>query len=129
MDSTGGLLHITIGEAKLKREEDHSRFPCCMIEYCSRKYETSMCRKSSQNPIWNESFDINIGSMKDDEILLLLIEMKDMDMTGAMVVIGSNTINASSLCVIDGVKEWFSIRSGNETIGEVLLETKFTPKY
>ena len=125
MDSTGGLLHITIGEAKLTREEDHTRFPCCRIEYCSRKYETSMCRKSSQNPIWNESFDIYIGSMTDE----IMIEMKDMDMTGGMVVIGSNTINASSLCVIDGVKEWFSIRSGNETIGELLLETKFTPKY
>ena len=52
--------------------------------------------------------------------------MKDHDTIGA-TLIGSATIKASALCINNGVRDWFTFEYKNRSVGQILLETKFTP--
>lgn len=52
--------------------------------------------------------------------------VKDNDVVGAKLI-GSALIKASSFCINNGVREWFSINHEGEEVGQILIESKFTP--
>lgn len=53
--------------------------------------------------MWNHTFDIPIGALSDD----MQFYVKDNDVVGA-TEIGSAIIKASSLCINNGVRDWFT---------------------
>lgn len=53
--------------------------------------------------MWNQAFDIQIGSISDD----LHLEVKDDDVVGAKLI-GQATIKASSFCINGGVRDYFT---------------------
>ena len=126
MDQTGGLLHVTIIEARLSRDVElfGTQDPYCKIEYMGRKYETQVCLNGGKNPVWNNSFDFELQSVKDD----LEIQVKDKNLIGAEMI-GGGVMKASSLCINNGVRDWFPIEYDNDRVGDVLIETRFTPRY
>ena len=52
---------------------------------------------------------------------------KDNDVVGAKEI-GSAFIKASSFCINNGVRDWFSIQYQGQEVGQILMESKFTPK-
>ena len=74
--------------------------------------------------MWNEAFDISVGSTGDD----ILFEVKDKDVVGTKLI-GHSIIKASALSINNGVRDYFTIddKQGEPT-GSILLETRFTPK-
>ncbi len=53
--------------------------------------------------------------------------VKDNDVVGA-TEIGSAIIKASSFCINNGVRDWFTFNYQGEAIGQILMESKFTAK-
>lgn len=122
--STGGLLHINVVQGRLTRDVEAfgKQDPYVKITYLGTKYKTRVHESGGKTPVWNQAFDINIGSISDD----IHFEVKDNDTIGA-TVIGTATIKASSLCFNNGVRDWFTFEYKGRSIGQILLETKFTP--
>lgn len=73
--------------------------------------------------MWNHTFDIPIGSINDD----MQFHVKDDDVIGAKEI-GSAMIKASSFCINNGVREWFTFIHDGKEVGQILMESKFTPK-
>lgn len=92
------------------------------IVYQGTKYKTRVHENGGKTPVWNQAFDINIGSISDD----IHFEVKDNDTVGA-TIIGAATIKASALCYNNGVRDWFTIEYKGRSCGQILLETKLTP--
>jgi Ca2+-dependent lipid-binding protein len=80
--------------------------------YLGQKFKTVIHEDGGKNPVWNHTFEIEIGSIHDD----MQFYCKDNDLIGA-TEIGSAVIKASSLCINGGVREWFTFRYQNEDIG------------
>jgi Ca2+-dependent lipid-binding protein len=74
-------------------------------------------------PTWNNTFEIQIGSTSDE----IQFFLKDNDLIGA-TQIGSTILKASSLCINNGVKDWFSFTFEGKEAARVFLETSFKPK-
>lgn len=72
--------------------------------------------------MWNHTFDIKIGSVQDD----MQFHVKDNDVIGANEI-GSAIIKASSLCINGGVREWFTFQYEGKDIGQIMMESKYTP--
>ncbi len=53
--------------------------------------------------------------------------VKDNDVVGAKEI-GSTIIKASSLCINNGVRDWFTFFYEGKEVGQILMESKFTPK-
>ena len=90
--------------------------------YQGTKYKTRVHENGGKNPVWNQAFDLQIGSISDD----IAFEVKDNDTVGA-TLIGGATIKASALCYNNGVRDWFTVEFKGRSAGQILLETKFTP--
>jgi Ca2+-dependent lipid-binding protein len=66
-------------------------------------YKTRVHENGGKNPVWNQAFEIRIGSISDD----MLFEIKDDDVVGAKLI-GQSTIKASSMCINGGVRDYFT---------------------
>lgn len=77
---------------------------------------------AGKTPVWNHTFEIDIGSVHDD----MQFFCKDNDVVGAKEI-GSTIIKASSFCINNGVRDWFTITYQNQDAGQILIESKFTP--
>jgi len=84
--------------------------------------KTRVHENGGKLPIWNQAFDIKIGSTSDD----IQFECKDHDTIGA-TMIGQANIKASALCYNNGIRDWFTFEYLGKSVGQILLETKFTP--
>ena len=91
--------------AKLTRDvETFGRMdPYVTCEYLGQKYKTIIHEDGAKNPVWNHTFNIPIGSTSDD----MQFYVKDNDVVGA-TEIGSAIIKASSFCINNGVRDWFT---------------------
>lgn len=121
---SGGLLHINIVQGRLTRDVESfgKQDPYVKIVYQGIKYKTRVHENGGKQPVWHQAFDLQIGSTSDE----LSFEVKDNDTIGA-TLIGSATIKASSLCFNNGVRDWFTFDYKGRSVGQILLETKFTP--
>jgi hypothetical protein len=52
--------------------------------------------------------------------------VRDDDVMGSKPI-GSAIIKLSSFCIDFGVREWFSLHFEGEEVGQILIESKFTP--
>ena len=91
--------------------------------YMGTKYKTRIHENGGKNPVWNQTFVLQLGSTTDD----IKFEVKDNDAVGA-TIIGQATIKASSLCINGGVRDWFTVDFRGRSAGQILIESKFTPK-
>ena len=125
MNSSGGQLQLKIVSGKLTRDvETFGKMdPYVTCEYLGQKYKTIIHEDGGKNPVWNHTFDIPIGALSDD----MHFFVKDNDIVGA-TEIGSAIIKASSFCINNGVRDWFTFNYQGEAIGQVLMESKFTAK-
>lgn len=96
--------------------------PYVICLYLGQKFKTNIHDSGGKTPVWNHIFDIQIGSTSDD----MQFHVKDNDVVGAKLI-GSALIKASSFCINNGVREWFSINHEGEEVGQILIESKFTP--
>lgn len=116
---------MTIIEGKLTRDVEMfgKQDPYVKLEYLGIKYKTKVHESGGKTPAWNETFVIPLGSISDE----LHIECKDDDVVGAKMI-GSTNIKASALCFNNGVRDWFTFSYEGNSIGQILLSTKFVPK-
>lgn len=121
---TGGTLVLTIIQAQLTRDVETlgKQDPYIKLMYMGTRYKTKVHQNGGKTPVWNETFTLQLGSVSDE----LHFEVKDDDTIGA-TLIGQATIKASSLCINNGVRDWFTFEYKGRSVGRVLLETKFTP--
>lgn len=105
MNSSGGHLQLKIVSGKLTRDvETFGKMdPYVTCEYLGQKYKTIIHEDGGKTPVWNHTFDIPIGALSDD----MQFYVKDNDVVGA-TEIGSAIIKASSLCINNGVRDWFT---------------------
>ena len=54
------------------------------------------------------------------------IEVKDQDVLSSSLI-GMTKVKASSLCINNGVRDWFTVDYKGRSAGQVCLDTKFTP--
>ena len=75
------MLKITVVHAKLTKDVDAfgKQDPYCKITYMGTPFKTRVHENGGKNPVWNQTFEIRVGSISDD----LLIEVKDDDVVGA----------------------------------------------
>ena len=122
--SGGGVLRINVVHAKLEKDVEvfGKQDPYVKITYLGTPYKTKVHEGGGKHPVWNETFDISIGSTGDD----ILFEVKDKDVVGVKMI-GSTIIKTSSLCIHGGVRDYFSIHDKEgEPVGSILFEAKFT---
>ena len=116
----GGKLKINIVKGEMLRDVQTfgQMDPYVTIHYMGQKYKTKIMNSAGKNPVWNDSFDIEIGSMSDE----LQFFVKDNDMIGA-TEIGSTIMKASQLCINNGVRDWFTFTFSGEEAARVFIET------
>ena len=122
---SAGALSITLVQARLTRDVEvfGKQDPYVKMVYMGTKYKTRFHENAGKNPVWNQTFILQLGSTGDD----IKLEVKDHDTIGA-TIIGQATIKASSLCVNGGVRDWFTVDFRGRSAGQILIESKFTPK-
>jgi len=54
--------------------------------------------------VWNQEFDFQVGSLQDE----LRLKVMDEDV-GTDDVVGMANLKLSSLCINNGVREWFTL--------------------
>jgi Ca2+-dependent lipid-binding protein len=64
----GGKLKINIVKGEMLRDVQTfgQMDPYVTIHYMGQKYKTKIMNSAGKNPVWNDSFDIEIGSMSDE---------------------------------------------------------------
>jgi len=125
MQSQGGILRINVVHGKLTKDLETfgKQDPYVKITYMGTPYKTKVHQNGGKNPVWNQAFEIRIGSINDD----MLVEVKDDDVVGAKII-GKATIKASSMCINGGVRDYFTMTDlHGKSVGQIMLETKFTP--
>jgi Ca2+-dependent lipid-binding protein len=102
---SSGHLQLKIVSGKLIRDvETFGKMdPYVTCIYMGQKYKTIINEDGGKTPVWNHTFDIPIGSVQDD----LEFHLKDNNVIGAEEI-GSSILKASSLCINNGVREWFT---------------------
>ncbi|CDW71125.1 c2 domain containing protein [Stylonychia lemnae] len=143
--SGGGNLTIRIVEGKLYRDTEAfgKMDPFVQVEYNGNKYKTRVHQGGGKAPVWNhvgiidllilQEFQIHVGSLQDDLTLKVLDEdvTKDDFVNIAqqqdILQIGMSLIKMSSLCINNGVRDWFTINYKQKQAGQVLIETKYQP--
>jgi Ca2+-dependent lipid-binding protein len=105
MQSSGGVLRINVVHGKLTKDLESfgKQDPYVKITYMGTPYKTRVHENGGKNPVWNQAFDIRIGSIGDD----MQFEVKDEDVVGAKLI-GQATIKASSFCINGGVRDYFT---------------------
>lgn len=97
--------------------------PFVVITYLGRDYQTKVHESGGKTPIWNHSFDIQLGSINDD----IQMKVKDDDMIGSKMI-GEANLKASSLCINNGVRDWFKIYWEGKEVGLILLKSEYVPR-
>lgn len=83
---------------------------------------TKVHEGGGKRPNWNQSFDFTITSTSDD----IVFRVMDDDVTTSDLV-GQTTIKCSSLCINNGVNEWFTINYKDKSAGRVHIASRFNP--
>lgn len=78
--------------------------PYCIIETRQQKFRTKTKQSAGKTPVWNEKFDIDVKYIGDD----MSIVVWDEDVTSSDHV-GTAVLKISSLCVGQGIDEWFEV--------------------
>ncbi len=96
--------------------------PYVKISYLGSEQRTRIHENAGKAPVWNQTFNFQIASVADD----FKFEVKDNDTFGA-TLIGAATIKASSFCINNGVRDWFTFEFKGRSVGQILMASKFTP--
>ena len=122
---SSGTLQITLVQGRLTRDVEvfGKQDPYVKMVYMGTKYKTRVHENAGKNPVWNQTFILQLGSTTDD----IKLEIKDNVTVGA-TIIGQATIKASSLCIKGGVRDWFTVDFRGRSAGQILIESKYTPK-
>eukprot|EP00347_Sterkiella_histriomuscorum_P008348 403345445 len=120
----GGSLTIKVVEGKLTRDTETfgKMDPFVQIEYNGNKYKTRVHQGGGKTPSWNHEIQLHVGGLNDD----LTLKVMDEDVTKDDFI-GMTLIKMSSLCINNGVRDWFSINYKTKSAGQVLLETRYIP--
>ena len=86
--------------------------PYVKLEYMGKRYKTRIHEDGGKEPVWGDVFEIALGSISDE----LNFECKDNEVIGARPI-GSAIIKGSSLCINNGVRDWFTIYFEDKSAG------------
>ena len=118
-------MRINVVHAKLTKDVDAfgKQDPYCKLTYMGTPYKTRVHESGGKAPVWNQAFEIRIGSLSDE----ILVEVKDDDVVGAKHI-GQTNLKCSSLAINNGVREYFTLMDKHgQDVGQILFETKYTP--
>ena len=109
-----GTLELTIVQGRLTRDVDtfSKQDPYVNIIYMGTKQKTRVHDNGGKEPVWNQTFTYQLGSISDD----IRFEVKDQDVLSA-TLIGEATIKASSFCINNGVRDWFTFSFKGKSVG------------
>ncbi|TNV71889.1 hypothetical protein FGO68_gene14958 [Halteria grandinella] len=106
--------------------------PYLVLECNGQKAQTKVHHGGGKYPVWNQvreycdmgfqSFDFTVNSQNDE----ILIKCFDSD-PGKDDFVGQCRIKVSTLCINNGVREWINMDRKQKLMGQIMLETRFTP--
>ena len=101
-------------QAKLTRDIEifGKQDPYVTMKYGGIKHRTSVHEGGGMEPVWNNEFDIELGSISDD----IMLSVKDKEMMGSKLI-GSANVKASAFCINNGVRDWFTFDFDGKSIG------------
>lgn len=122
--ATSGSLRIEVIEARLTRDTEwlSKMDPFCIIESRMQKFRTRTLQGAGKTPRWQQAFDFEVKYIGDD----IFIKVMDEDVTASDLV-GETTFKISSLCVGNGIDEWFPIQFKGKQSGQVHLKSTWKP--
>ena len=124
--STSGDLRVQIVEARLIRDTETfgKMDPYVVCETRMQRIRTKTMEDAGKEVQWPDEFmQIDVKYVGDDLHLAVLDEnVTDSD------VVGDAIIKLSSLCVNNGIDEWFEIQYKGKKAGDVHLKSEWKPK-
>ena len=111
---TSGQLTVKVVQGRLTRDLEliGKQDPYVKLEYMGKRYKTRIHEDGGKEPVWGDVFEIALGSISDE----LNFECKDNEVIGARSI-GSAVIKGSSLCINNGVRDWFTIYFEDKSAG------------
>jgi len=111
-------------EAKLTRDTEWfgKMDPFCIVEYRQERFKTAVKDNAGKNPVWNQTYEIDIKYIGDD----MWLKVFDEDVTTNDAV-GATQIKCSSLCLPGGLDDWFTITFKGKSAGQLHLKSVWTP--
>jgi Ca2+-dependent lipid-binding protein len=97
--------------------------PYAVITLRETKVRTKTKQNAGKNPKWLEMFDIQVRYIGDD----MEINVFDEDVTTSDLV-GTAILKVSSLCLPQGLDDWFEIRYKGKKSGAIHLKSSWFPE-
>lgn len=94
--------------------------PFVIISNQGCDHKTKVQNNAGKYPVWNETFELPVGSMMDQ----IDVFCYDEDMTKNNLI-GETSVQLSDLCKDYTVSKWYQIFFKSEVSGEILIESKF----
>ena len=124
--ATSGTLNIFILEARLDRDTDTfgKMDPYVVINTRMQRIRTKTAKGQGKSPSWaDECMEVDVKYVGDD----FHLQIFDEDMTDSDLVCES-TQKLSSLCVGEGLDDWFVLTFKGKDVGKVHLKGEWHPK-
>ena len=122
--ATHGSLALTVIEARLTRDTETfgKMDPYVKISTRQQNFKTAVKNGAGKTPVWNQTFNIDVKYVGDD----MTIQVFDEDV-GSDDKVGEASIKLSSVCIGNGIDEWFTIQHKGKSAGQVHLKSVWKP--
>merc|ERR1711971_1165918 len=106
MDLGKGILTIEVAEGKLTHDTEllGSMSPYCTLVFNGKKLKTKVHKSGGKKPKWGDKFQLEVESHTEE----IFLRVWDQDLTTSDAV-GFTKVKLSSLMIIKGVEDWFTI--------------------
>jgi Ca2+-dependent lipid-binding protein len=94
--------------------------PFVVIDYDGKKYKTKVLDDAGKNPIWNQTIEVPIKSIKDNLKFTCYDEDFIMDSC-----VGEAVFKVTELV---GKKQWFTLEYNGKLAAKILMDIKFIPR-
>jgi len=123
--ATSGKLTVHVLEARLKRDTDTfgKMDIYLLISTRMQRIRTKTCKNGGKEPKWdNEHFEVDVKYIGDDMQIMVM----DQDPCSSDLV-GDANIKLSSLCMDNGLDDWFKIFYQGKEAGAVRFRSVWEP--
>lgn len=119
-----GMLKIRVIEARLTRDTEifGKMDPYATLQIREQVHRTRVLDNAGKTPKWEQIFEIDVKYIGDD----ITVKVLDEDVRSSDLV-GETTFKLSSLCVNNGIDDWFPIFYKGKESGTIHLKSTWTP--
>lgn len=117
-----GILMCKILQGQLFRNTETfgQMDPFVVIEHNNKKYKTKVLDDAGKNPIWNQTIEVPMNSIKEKLKFICYDEDFIMD-----ACVGEATFKATEIA---GKKQWFQLDYKGKLAAKLLMDIKFIPR-